>query len=159
MAKITEVPPPGKRKSPTRELLETIVVALVIALLVRTFLVEVYRVEGSSMSNTLYTGERLLVNKFVYKYVRPAKPGDIIVFQYPRDPGRDFIKRVVAVAGDKVAIRAGKVYVNGRLFRRHRAPWWLMKSGASRWCPPIRCGCWATTATTARTAATSGRCP
>lgn len=116
MAKITEVPPPGKRKSPTRELLETIVVALVIALLVRTFLVEVYRVEGSSMSNTLYTGERLLVNKFVYKYVRPAKPGDIIVFQYPRDPGRDFIKRVVAVAGDKVAIRAGKVYVNGRLF-------------------------------------------
>jgi signal peptidase I len=116
VAKITEVPPPGKRKGPIRELVETVVVALVIALLVRTFLVEVYRVEGSSMAATLQTGERLLVNKFVYPYVHLPRPGDIIVFQYPRQPDRDFIKRVVAVQGDKVAIRAGKVYVNGRLF-------------------------------------------
>jgi signal peptidase I len=116
LADITEVPPPGKRKSPFRELVETIVVALVIALVLRHFVVEVYRVEGSSMEATLHTGERVLVNKFVYPLLRPPKPGEIVVFAYPRQPDRDFIKRVVAVAGDKVQIRAGKVYVNGRLF-------------------------------------------
>lgn len=116
MAQITEVPPPGKRKSPLRELLETVALALVIALVIRTFVVEVYRVQGSSMEQTLFSGERVLVNKFVYDWVRAPKPGEVIVFRYPRQPDRDFIKRVVAVAGDKVEIKAGKVYVNGQLF-------------------------------------------
>lgn len=116
MAEITEVPPPGKRKGPLRELLETVVLALLIALAIRTFVVEVYRVHGSSMEATLFTGERVLVNKFILAYGREPKQGDIIVFQYPRQPDRDFIKRVAAVAGDKVLIRQGKVYVNGVLF-------------------------------------------
>lgn len=116
MAEITEVPPPGKRKGPLRELLETVVLALLIALAIRTFVVEVYRVHGSSMEATLITGERVLVNKFLLAYIREPRQGDIIVFQYPRQPDRDFIKRVVAVAGDKVVIRTGKVYVNGQLF-------------------------------------------
>lgn len=115
MAEITEVPPPGKRKSPLRELLETVILALLIALVIRTFVVEVYRVQGSSMANTMASGERVLVNKFIYDWLRLPRQGDIIVFQYPRQPDRDFIKRVVAVAGDKVEIKAGKVYVNGRL--------------------------------------------
>lgn len=116
MAEITEVPPPGKRKSPMRELLETIIMALLVALVIRTFVVEVYRVDGSSMENTLHTEERVLVNKFLYRLFRDPQPGDVIVFQYPRQPDRDFIKRVVAVGGDTVEMRAGEVYVNGKLF-------------------------------------------
>lgn len=116
MAQITEVPPLGKRKSPLRELLETVALALVIALVVRTFMVEVYRVEGSSMEQTLFNGERVLVNKFLYRWVRGPKPGEVIVFRSPPQPDRTFIKRVVAVAGDHVEIKAGKVYVNGQLF-------------------------------------------
>lgn len=116
MAEITEVPPPGKRKSPMRELLETVLLALVVALVIRTFVVEVYRVDGGSMENTLQTEERVLVNKFLFRLFREPQPGDIIVFQYPRQPDRDFIKRVVAVAGDTVEMREGKVYVNGKLF-------------------------------------------
>lgn len=115
MAQITEVPARGKRKGPMRELLETIVVALVIALVVRSWVVEVFRVEGPSMERTLYTGERLLVNKFIYRWVRSPRQGDVVIFQYPRQPERAFVKRVVATAGDSVAIKAGKVYVNGTL--------------------------------------------
>lgn len=116
MAQITEVPPPGKRKTPVRELIETVIVAVVIALAIRTWVVEVYRVQGLSMESTLHHGERVLVNKFLYEWVRSPQPGDIIVFRYPRQPDRDFIKRVVAVAGDKVELKAGRVYVNGRPF-------------------------------------------
>lgn len=115
MAEITEVPPPGKRKSPMRELIETVILALIVALVIRTFVVEVYRVDGSSMENTLHTEERVLVNKFIY-LIREPSYGEIIVFQYPRQPERDFIKRVVAVAGDTVELRAGQVYVNEKLY-------------------------------------------
>lgn len=115
MAQITEVPPPGKRKSPLRDLVETVVLALVIALLIRFFVVEVFRVQGSSMETTMHNGERVLVNKFLYRWIRTPCQGDIIVFQYPVQPDRDFIKRVVAVAGDKVQLKAGKVYVNNKL--------------------------------------------
>ena len=118
MAEITEVPSHGKRKGPLREVMETLALALVIALVIRFLLVGVYRVEGTSMEATLHSGERVLVNKFIYRWrIRAPKPGDIIVLQYPKEPDRDFIKRVVAVAGDKVEIRAGKVYVNGVLFK------------------------------------------
>lgn len=117
MAEITEVPPPGARKSPRRELFETVILALIVALVIRHFVVEVYRVDGSSMENTLHTEERVLVNKFIYRWqIRSPQHGDIIVFQYPRQPDRDFIKRVVAVAGDRVELREGRVYVNGVLF-------------------------------------------
>lgn len=117
MAEITEVPPRGSRKSPMRELLETIVLALLVALVIRTFIVEVYRVDGSSMENTLRTEERVLVNKFLYKFhLREPRPGDIIVFQYPKQPDRDFIKRVVAVTGDTVEMKDGQVFVNGQPF-------------------------------------------
>lgn len=100
-----------------REVVETLALALAIALVIRFLFVEVYRVEGTSMETTLHTGERVLVNKFIYRWIRAPKPGDVIVLQYPKEPDRDFIKRVVAVAGDRVEIRDGKVYVNGVLFK------------------------------------------
>lgn len=115
MAQPTEVTP-GKRKNPGRELLETAILALLIALAIRAYVIEVYQVRGSSMEATLHDQDRVMVAKFLYRWVRPPRPGDIIVFQYPREPERDFIKRIVAVAGDTVELRAGKVYVNGELF-------------------------------------------
>jgi len=116
MADVSEERPAVKRKSPVRELVETLVLALLLALVIRTFVVEVYQVSGSSMTNTLHDHERVLVNKFIYHVLRDPEPGDIIVFQYPRQPERDFIKRVVAVAGDTVEMRGGEVYVNGEPF-------------------------------------------
>jgi len=116
MAETSEERPPVRQKSPLRELLETLVLALLFALVVRTFVAEVYQVSGSSMTNTLFDQQRVLVNKFVYRVLREPQPGDIIVFRYPRQPEREFIKRVVAVAGDTVELRAGQVYVNGEPF-------------------------------------------
>lgn len=94
------------------ELVETVLVALVLALLVRAFVVESFRVVGNSMEPTLYDGERLFVNKMAYRF-RPPQPGDIVVFRYPLNPSRDYIKRVVAVGGQTVEIRDGRVYVDG----------------------------------------------
>jgi len=115
MAQITEVPPPGKRKSPTRELIESVVLALLVALAIRVWVAETYRVEGSSMEHTLRDGERVLVAKFVYKWVRKPERGDIVVFLYPKDPEKAFIKRVVGLPGDRVEVKGGKVLVNGQV--------------------------------------------
>lgn len=102
------------RRGPVRELVEVLLLAVVLAFIIRTFFFEVYRVEGASMESTLHTGDRVLVNKWLYLWRMPEK-GEVVVFQYPKDPSRDFIKRVVAVSGDTVEIREGKVYVNGAL--------------------------------------------
>ncbi|MBO6304822.1 MAG: signal peptidase I [Selenomonadaceae bacterium] len=92
----------------------SIAVALVLAFLIRTFIVELYIVEGPSMRPTLETQERLVVNKFIYRF-RPPEKGEILVFRYPRDKSRDFIKRVIATEGDTVEIKDGRVYVNDKL--------------------------------------------
>lgn len=103
---------PKPRRHPLREFIETVVIALVLAALIRGFVVETILVDGQSMEPTLHSGERLLINKFIY-YFRQPQTGDIIVFHYPRDPRRDFIKRVIAHEGQSVEIREGKVYVDG----------------------------------------------
>lgn len=95
-----------------RELVETIVIALVLALTIRQFVVETILVDGQSMQETLHDGERLLINKFIYWFRRP-ETGDVVVFRFPEDPRRDFIKRVIAHEGQTVEIRAGQVYVDG----------------------------------------------
>lgn len=105
------LPPP--KKSAMREWLETIVIALLVALAIRAFVVQVYKVEGESMEPTLHTDERLLVNKFVYR-IRGPQPGEIVVLQDPGRPQRELIKRVIAVAGEKVEVKKGVVYVNGK---------------------------------------------
>ncbi|MDF2630518.1 MAG: signal peptidase [Symbiobacteriaceae bacterium] len=102
---------PGK--SAVREWAETLVVALLVALLIRSFVVQVYLVEGPSMEPTLHTFERVFVNKLVYRF-RAPKPGEIIVLQDPARPQRELIKRVIAVAGETIEIRKGIVYVDGK---------------------------------------------
>lgn len=102
---------PGRGRA-FRELLETIIIAVALALLVRGFVVESFLVQGTSMEPTLHHSDRLLVYKLGYRFGEP-QVGDVIVFRYPLDPERDFIKRVIAVAGDRIRIQEGTVYVNG----------------------------------------------
>ncbi|HLO02523.1 MAG TPA: signal peptidase I [Symbiobacteriaceae bacterium] len=100
-------------KSELREWLETIGIALVLALLLRTLVVQVYKVEGESMLPNFHTGEMVLVNKFIYK-VRAPHPGEVVVLDDPMNPRRQLIKRVIAVAGETVEIKDDQVYINGR---------------------------------------------
>lgn len=86
--------------------------AIILALVIRVFLIEVYIVDGVSMQPSLHHGERVLVNKLVYRFSEPSA-SDVVVFRYPRDRERDFIKRVVAVAGQTVETRENHVYVDG----------------------------------------------
>lgn len=86
--------------------------AFVLALLIQQFVVKPFYIPSESMENTLLKGNRVLVNRFVYRFTDP-KPGDVVVFHPPSSPKEDYIKRVVAVAGDTVAVRDGRLYVNG----------------------------------------------
>jgi len=92
----------------------SIVVAVVLAFLIRQFIVELYIVDGPSMRPTLQSQERLVVNKFIYSLRAPEK-GEILVFKYPRNQDRDFIKRVIATEGDTIEIKDGRVYVNDQM--------------------------------------------
>lgn len=94
------------------EWVKAIAIAAILAVLLRTFVFEQFVVDGNSMQPTLYDGERVFVSKLVYHF-RSPKRGEIIVFRYPSDPSRDFIKRVIGLPGDTVRIETGKVYVNG----------------------------------------------
>ena len=91
-----------------------ILIALVLSFIIRYFIVELYLVDGPSMRPTLQSAERLVVNKFIYRF-RPPERGEILVFRYPKDPSRDFIKRVIAVPGDTIEIKDGRVFVNQQL--------------------------------------------
>ncbi len=114
-------------KSKTREYLEAIVIAVVIALFVRTFIVQAFKIPSGSMKPTLQIGDHILVNKFIYgvkvPFVRSTlipvsdpKRGDIVVFIYPLDRSKDFIKRVVGVAGDTVEMNNKEFYLNGKRY-------------------------------------------
>ena len=116
---------PAKTKSGLRENVEAIVIAVILALFIRTFVVQAFKIPSGSMMQTLLIGDHILVNKFIYGIKIPftnrtlipitdPKREDIIVFKYPEDPSLDFIKRVVGVAGDVIEIRDKQVYVNGK---------------------------------------------
>jgi signal peptidase I len=100
-------------KSVTRELFESIIPAILIAVLLNLFVVQPTKVRGESMEPTLHTNEYLLVEKISYRF-HPPRRGDVVVFKYPRDEAENFIKRVIAVPGDTVEIVSGRVYINGQ---------------------------------------------
>jgi signal peptidase I len=116
-----------KKKSTLREYTEAIVIALVLAFFIRTFVVQAFKIPSGSMLPTLQIGDHLLVNKFIYGVKIPfsgtvlipfknPKPNDIIVFKFPRNPKLDYIKRVIGVPGDTIEGRNKTLYVNGKLF-------------------------------------------
>jgi signal peptidase I len=119
-----------QKKSNLRETIEAIVVAFAIALVIRTFVIQAFKIPSGSMISTLQIGDHILVNKFllgtpvdvpftnIHLFRMPGlrKPqrGDIIVFKYPEDPTRDFIKRVIGVEGDTIQSKDKTLFVNGR---------------------------------------------
>ena len=115
-----------KKKSGLRENIEAILVAIVLALFIRTFVIQAFKIPSGSMKKTLLIGDHILVNKFIYGVkvpflqttivpIKNPKHGDIVVFKFPEDPSKDFIKRVIAVAGDVVEVRDKQVYVNKKI--------------------------------------------
>jgi len=126
----------GKKRI-IKEYIEPIVIAVLIALFIRAFIVQAFKIPSSSMEPTLLVGDHLLVNKFIYgiripysdkifgeskKLFEWKKPqrGDVIVFIYPKDRKKDFIKRVIGTEGEKVAIIHNKIYINDK---RIDDPW------------------------------------
>lgn len=114
-----------KGKSVTREYTEAFVIAIVLAVIIRIFIVEAFKIPSGSMIPTLLVGDHLLVNKFLYRFKEPER-GDVIVFKYPDDPSRNFIKRIVGVGGDTIEVRDKVLYVNGKAqdesFTQHVSP-------------------------------------
>jgi signal peptidase I len=113
------------RKSVAREYFESIVIAVILALFVRTFVVQAFKIPTGSMENNLLIGDHLLVNKFVFGQSgsaierallpeRSIRRGDIIVFKYPEDRERDFIKRVIGLPGETLEVKDKRVYINGK---------------------------------------------
>src|SRR5215510_3299200 len=114
-----------KTKSTFREYAEAIGMALLLALFIRTFIVQAFKIPSGSMIPTLLIGDHILVNKLSYgvripfleryliDYTKPER-GDVVVFIFPEDHSKDFIKRVIGVAGDSVEVRAKKIYINGK---------------------------------------------
>jgi signal peptidase I len=118
---------PGAQRLPRRGKpvmagwLRDVIISLAVSAFFIIFLYQPVKVEGTSMMPTLQDQERVFINKFVYK-LEPIERGDVIVFRYPRDPSKSYIKRVVAVAGDHVQIQAGVVFVNGHRLRENYVP-------------------------------------
>jgi len=113
------------KRSTLREYFESIVIAVILALFVRTWAVQAFKIPTGSMENNLLIGDHLLVNKFVFGPtaspvervllpVREIRRQDIVVFKYPDEPERDFIKRVIGLPGDTLELRNKKVYINGQ---------------------------------------------
>ena len=119
-----------KKKSSIRETIEAVVTAFLIAIVIRTFVIQAFKIPSGSMIPTLLVGDHILVNKFLLGTpvdipftninlfhmpgLRDPKRGDVIVFKYPEDPTRDFIKRVIGIGGDVVMEKDKNIFVNGR---------------------------------------------
>ena len=114
---------PSFRKSTAREYFESIVIAVILALFIRTWVVQAFKIPTGSMENNLLVGDHLLVNKAVFSPIAfdaettvlpngPVDRGDIVVFKFPLNPERDFIKRVIGLPGEKIELRDKTVYIN-----------------------------------------------
>lgn len=115
----------NKKKSAFRDWVESIVIAFLLAMVIRAFFVQAFKIPTGSMRPTLLEGDLILVNKFIYgakvpftdlrlPKVRQPKRGDVVVFIYPENPKKDFIKRLAALEGERVAIKNGTVYINNK---------------------------------------------
>lgn len=113
-------------KSVVREYTEAIIVAVILALFIRSFIVQAFKIPSGSMLPTLQIGDHLLVNKFIYGVripftgavlipMKSPERDDIVVFKFPKDRSVDYIKRVVGVAGDLIEVKDKQVYVNGKV--------------------------------------------
>ena len=113
------------RKSTAREYFESIVIAVILALFVRTWVVQAFKIPSGSMEQNLLIGDHLLVNKFVHaptvsELERTLLPigevqrGDVLVFKYPEDPTRDFIKRTIGLPGETIELRQSRVFIDGQ---------------------------------------------
>ncbi len=113
------------KKSTLREYFESIVIAVILALFIRTWVVQAFKIPTGSMENNLLIGDHLLVNKFVFAPtssaveraalpLHPIRRGDIVVFKYPEEPERDFIKRVIGLPGETIEVRQKQVYIDGK---------------------------------------------
>src|SRR5213592_170851 len=116
---------PAFKKSVAREYLESVVVAVILALFIRTFVVQAFKIPTGSMQPNLLIGDHLLVNKVIYSpsalpledrilAKKPIERGHVVVFKFPEDPTRDFIKRVIGLPGETVEIREKVVSINGK---------------------------------------------
>jgi signal peptidase I len=117
-----------KTKSKVKEYIESIIIAILIALFIRTFIICAYKIPSRSMVPTLLVGDHILVNKFLYGVkipllrntiipVREPKRGEIVVFIYPNDRSKDFIKRVIGLGGDKIEIKNKKIFINDKEYK------------------------------------------
>jgi signal peptidase I len=123
-AKPAAAAPAPYRKSTVREYFESIAIAVILALFVRTFVVQAFKIPTGSMENNLLIGDHLIVNKFIFGPdggfdravlpMRDMRRGDIVVFKYPEDPERDFIKRVIGLPGETLEVKDKRVYINGK---------------------------------------------
>ncbi len=113
---------PARRKSAGMGLwLRDLLVSAIASILIITFLYQPVRVEGTSMLPRLEDSDRLFINKFVYHF-EAIERGDVVVFHYPRDPEKSYIKRVIALPGDRLRIDRGQVWLNGRPLRERYVP-------------------------------------
>jgi signal peptidase I len=114
-----------KIKSKVQEYIEAIIIAILIAFVIRTFVIQAFKIPSRSMVPTLLVGDQILVNKFIYgvkiPYLRKTiipvtnpEKGDIVVFIYPNDRSKDFIKRVIGIAGDKIEIKNKRIFINNK---------------------------------------------
>lgn len=118
----------GDSRHKIKEYAEAIVIAILIALFIRTFVVQAFKIPSGSMKPTLLVGDHILVNKFIYgvkiPYIQKTvvsisepKRGDVVVFIYPEDRSKDFIKRVIGVGGDTIEIRNKQIFLNGQPYQ------------------------------------------
>lgn len=137
-----------KKEESLGDTLKTVVFAIAIAILIRSFLFEPFRIPSGSMYPTLEVGDYLFVSKYTYGYSKHSFPfsihlfdgriwydepkrGDIVVFKYPKDNSTDYIKRIIGLAGDKIKLVDGRVYVNGEILPREQIEDYVIADNAN----------------------------